>query len=403
MKNEAQKNRLKPLTLWRWICTRLLSLAIGSVIVIISVVWLRYYLPSAWRAEKIPDNEKAELNLLINNPQADLPRYHELIDRWYGVDFFDPTFGVSDWGLILLMIIAATTVIIYVTLRAVRPISLHISHLARVARSVSEGDFGTKVENAAAVPSELKALTKDINLMSTQLARFEEELKVSHIALAHELRSPLTSAIGRLQGMIDGVFPPTPDQHVLVMRQLLHLNRLVDDLHLLSLARADQLHLDIQVLAVDGVIKEKVAWFKPKMIESDVAVSIRGEKNLLCSADHFRIGQVILILLDNALRYASEGKKIDIDCYSTDESVCFDVKDYGNGVPDEYLNEMFSRFSRAERSRSRSRGGAGLGLSIAEAICQAHQGTITVRKNNGRGLVFRVALPKDQAADTPIF
>ncbi len=397
MSIKSKKNKLQRVSLWRWICTRLLSLAIGSFVTIISVVWLRYYLPSMWLSDKIPEKEKAELNFLLENPYADINRYHELIDKWYGIEFSDPTFGASDWGLFILLILIAVAVMIFLTLRIVRPITLHITHLAQVARSVSKGDFGKMVENDVHVPAELNGLTEDINLMSTQLARFDKDLKVSHIALAHELRSPLTAAIGRLQGMIDGVFPPSTDQHVLVMRQLQHLNRLVEDLHLLSLAHADQLHLNFQELAIDDVIKEKVAWIKPKLIQTGVTVSVKGESKLLCNADHFRIGQVILILLDNALRYASDGKKIDIYCSSTRKMVCFEVKDYGNGVPDEYLKDIFDRFSRADSSRSRNHGGSGLGLSIAEAICQAHHGSITAEKNAHKGLSFKVTLPKNHS------
>lgn len=394
MKLNWKSRASKKPTLWHWICTRLLSLAIGSTVAIIATLWLRYYLPTAWLADKIPPAEKAELAALIENPHANVSRYHELIDKWYGVEYSDPTFDPSDWILVLLLIVTATLVIIYVTLRAVRPVSMHITHLAQVARSVSEGDFGTKVEGPIPVPAELNGLTEDLNLMSAQLARYDRELRASHVALAHELRSPLTAAIGRLQGMIDGIFPPSLDQHALVMRQLQHLNHLVDDLHLLSLAHAEQLHLNFQELAIDDVIKEKVAWIKPRLIEMDVNVSIAGESTILCTADHFRIGQVILILLDNALRYAAEGKKIEITCFTTKTDVCFDVKDYGHGVADEYLSEMFVRFSRAESSRSRNSGGSGLGLSIAEAICHAHHGLIAVRKHDAGGLIFSVSLPK---------
>lgn len=391
----TQKNpRPQRLTLWRWICTRLLSLAIGSTVAIIAVLWLRYYLPTAWLAREMPEAEKAELAVLVEDPRADINRYHEIIDKWYGLEFSDPTVDDSDWALILLLILAATAIIIYLTLRTVRPISMHIAHLAQVARSVSKGDFGTKVEGSTPLPVELNGLTEDLNVMSGQLARYDRELKASHVALAHELRSPLTAAIGRLQGMIDGIFPPSPDQHAMVMRQLQHLNHLVDDLHLFSLAHAGQLHLSMQELRIDEAIKETVAWITPRLIEMDINVDIAGEGPLVCRADSFRIGQVILILLDNALRYAAEGKKIDIRYFSTDTDVCFDIKDYGHGVPDAYLREMFVRFSRAEGSRSRNSGGSGLGLSIAEAICHAHHGRIAVRKNASGGLTFTVSLPK---------
>lgn len=394
MKSLRKSRQPRRLTLWRWICTRLLSLAIGSLVGIITVLYLRYFLPVWWLARHIPPAEEAELAALIEDPYADIHRYHELIDKWYGIEFSDPTFAPSDWLLLLLLILTATALIIFVTLRAVRPISMHITHLAQVARAVSKGDFGTKVDSSIRVPGELNGLTEDLNAMSGQLARYDKELKASHVALAHELRSPLTAAIGRLQGMIDGIFPPSPEQHAMVMRQLQHLNTLVDDLHLLSLVQAGQLHLNLQELAIGDVIKEKVAWIKPRLMEMDVSVNVGGEGTTVCRADHFRIGQVILILLDNALRYAAGGKKIDIRYFSTGAEVCFEVKDYGQGVPDAYLREMFVRFSRADSSRSRNSGGSGLGLSIAEAICHAHNGHITVRKHGGGGLIFNVSLPQ---------
>jgi signal transduction histidine kinase len=74
----------------------------------------------------------------------------------------------------------------------------------------------------------------DFNKMTGQLARYDKELRASHVAMAHELRSPLTAAIGRLQGMLDGVFDTQPQQLEMVMKQLQHLNRLTDELHLLS-------------------------------------------------------------------------------------------------------------------------------------------------------------------------
>ncbi|MBK0033194.1 two-component sensor histidine kinase [Erwinia sp. S43] len=393
------KNKKNTITLWRWICTRLLSLAIGAILIITSIIWLRYYIPSVLMKNKIPESERNELNFLIKDPTIDINRYHEIIDKWYGLEFSNPDFEFSDWALVISLVMASIPVIIFITLRAVRPLSKHISHLAEVARAVAKGNFGVKVETPGSVPIELNRLTEDLNLMSAQLARYDKELKASHVAIAHELRSPLTAAIGRLQGLIDGVFSPDADQHLMVMRQLQHLNHLVEDLHLLSLARAGELYLNYQKIAINDVVREKVSWLKPKLLELGVEVNIYGEKELMCYADHFRVGQVISILLDNALRYAAEGKIIDLTLLNVDNNILVNVRDYGNGVSDSFLEEMFLRFSRAETSRSRNSGGSGLGLSIADAICHAHHGSISVKKNEDGGLTFTVSLPKDNDAN----
>ena len=300
------------ITLWRWICTRLLSLAVGSTMLIIAILWLRYFLPLVWIERKITPDDKRELARLQENPLLDIDRYHQLIDKWYGINFSDPSFDPSDWLLVGGLLAAVIPIFILLTLRAVRPVSLHISRLAQVAKAITEGDFGVRAHRPPTMPQEIGELTDKLNIMSSQLARYDRELKASHVALAHELRSPLTAAMGRLQGMLDGVFEPTQDQLATIMRQLQHLNRLTDDLHLLSLADAGHLYLSVQQIAIEEVLREKISWLKPRLTALDFDVRLEGSPKVVCEADHFRVGQVFSILLDNALRYAPEGKRLDI-------------------------------------------------------------------------------------------
>ncbi|MBX9264947.1 two-component sensor histidine kinase, partial [Klebsiella pneumoniae] len=127
---------------------------------------------------------------------------------------------------------------------------------------------------------------------------YEKDLKKSHVAMAHELRSPLTAATGRLQGMIDGVFEPSETQLKMVMQQLNELNRLVEDLHLLKLADAGQLNLSMIPVCLNEIVREKIAWIAPSAEKSGVA--IRHNQNMMLNgmADPYRLGQVFLILMD---------------------------------------------------------------------------------------------------------
>lgn len=113
-----------------------------------------------------------------------------------------------------------------------------------------------------------------------QLARYERELKASHVAMAHELRSPLTAAIGRLQGMIDGIFTPEPRQLEMVMKQLQLLSRLTDELHLLSLADAGQLSLHKSVTDLAGLLHEKAAWLAPQAQDAGMALHVIADTPL---------------------------------------------------------------------------------------------------------------------------
>lgn len=389
--NESEPNKRNSLR--NWIYRRLFSLVLGCIVIIAFCMWLRYFVTNIWVSYEMPAAVRTELSLLQENPENNPGRYHEIIDRWYGIDYSDPSIAMSDWLLLFALVLIAAPVLFFIMLRSVRPVSVHISRLASVARAVTRGNFGVSTTVPAELPDELKRLSEDINAMSGQLSRYEKDLKASHVALAHELRSPLTASIGRLQGMLDGVFKPSPSQLNMVMQQLQSLNRLVDDLHLLSLADAGQLHLNRTVCNVSELIREKISWVRPRLIESGVGVTLLSQSEAQCHADPFRLGQVLLILLDNAIRYAADGKTIEIEYGFNDAQLTITCSDRGPGVSDEFMQTIFTRFSRADASRARHSGGSGLGLSIAAAICQAHGGELNAHRNQHGGLTFVVTLP----------
>lgn len=390
-KNQAEPDKRNSLR--NWIYRRLFLLLLGCIVVIAFCMWLRYFIANTWVSYDMPAAVRTELSLLQKNPENDPGRYHEIIDRWYGIDYSDPSIAASDWLLLFALVLVAAPVLFFLMLRSVRPVSVHISRLTSVARAITRGNFGVRTVVPAELPDELKRLSEDINAMSGQLLRYEKDIKTSNVALAHELRSPLTALIGRLQGMLDGVFEPSPSQLNMMMQQLQSLNRLVDDLHLLSLADAGQLHLNKTVCNVSALIREKIAWVRPRLIESGVDVTLLSQSEAQCHGDPFRLGQVLLILLDNAIRYAAEGKTIEIEYGLKAAQLTITCSDRGPGVSDEFMQTIFARFSRADASRARHSGGSGLGLSIAAAICQAHGGGLNAQRNQYGGLTFIVTLP----------
>lgn len=392
MKNTRSGAGRENSSLWNWICRRVISLAISSIVLIAFCMWLKFFVENKWHEYRMPADIRAELSLLVKNPQQDITRYHQIIDTWYGIGYSDPGIGITDWVILGLLILIVMPMIFTLTLKTARPLSMQISQLAGVARAVSKGNFGAQVVIPESLPLELRSLSENFNGMSRQLQRYENELKKSHVAMAHELRSPLTAAIGRLQGMIDGVFEPNDTQLNMVMQQLNALNRLVEDLHLLKLADAGQLSLNMVPTSINELVREKIAWINPSAIKQGVQISHHEQGASRCLTDPYRLGQVFLILMDNVLRYAAEGKRLNITYESMNGKVSVIFKDRGPGVPDSLMEDIFTPFVREEVSRSRYSGGSGLGLSIARAICDAHDGTIEVQKNEYGGLTFRVTL-----------
>ncbi|MCM7739529.1 ATP-binding protein [Enterobacter hormaechei] len=386
-------NKRESRSLWRWICVRVLSLAAGSVVLIALCMWLRFALLDAWVQNRMPEPVRQEFLHLRENPDLNRIRYHEIIDDWYGLQFSDPSIASTDWLTLGGLVLFVTPLIIMLGLLAARPLARQFGLLTRASAAIAQGRFTTRSKLDASAPSELMLFTQNFNTMAERLERYDRELRASHVAAAHELRSPLTAAVGRLRGMMDGVFPPDKAQMNMVMNQLQSLSRLIDDLHLLSLADAGQLTLNKQRFSPAGLLQEKIAWLRPQATAGHFGYDTDippGE----CCADPLRIGQVFTILMENALRYATEGGKQTIQGYVQSGYWTFSFRDYGAGVEPDFLPVMFDRFTRSDVSRSRHSGGSGLGLSIARAICESHGGTLTASiPQEGNGLLFQVKLP----------
>ncbi|KAA8995758.1 two-component sensor histidine kinase [Affinibrenneria salicis] len=387
-------NNVEHHSLWRWICVRILALAIGSVIVIALCMWLRFAIQNIWVLHRMPVALRQEFELLLQNPDINLARFHQIVDSWWGVRYSDPSITSADWILVGVLVVVMIPFIVFMGLKTARPLSVQFSRLAAASEAVTRGEFGMQAELVQKTPTEMARFTRDFNAMTQQLARYERELRASHVAMAHELRSPLTAAIGRLQGMLDGVFQADPQQLGMVMKQLQHLNRLIEELHLLSLAEAGRLVLERRELNLTELLRERVAWLKPQTEQAGMSIRIVADEFCMYTGDAFRLGQVFTVLMENALRYAGEGKQLTIAIRRGDNGYDIDFQDNGPGVDADFLSDMFERFSRADSSRARHSGGSGLGLSIARAICMAHGGSISASLPAEKGLLITLRLPK---------
>ncbi|WP_312056234.1 sensor histidine kinase [Pantoea brenneri] len=386
------KNTSHP-SLWRWICLRVLFLAIGSVVLIAICMWLRFAVQAFWVYYRMPPAVLEEFTQLRQHPASDPARFHQIIDQWWGINFSDPSLASSDWLTVIVLVVVTIPFMVLMALRFARPLSAQFSQLATAARAVSKGEFGRSAALVKEAPQELVRFTEDFNQMTQQLARYERELRASHVAMAHELRSPLTAAIGRLQGILDGVFQPEPQQLAMIMKQLTQLSRLTDELHLLSLADAGQLTLNRDRVNLSELLRERTGWLMPQAREAGVAISVTPAQDLYLTADPFRLGQVVTIICENALRYGADGGRLEIHASQSEHATVLTFRDYGQAVDPHFLPTLFDRFTRADSSRARHSGGSGLGLSIAKAIVDAHGGTLHASLPAGGGLLIGITLP----------
>jgi len=215
--------------------------------------------------------------------------------------------------------------------------------------------------------------------------------------VSHELRTPIAVIRANNELLLrhpDSTVEANLDQVEAVAVESEHMTRMVDDL--LTLARADEGRLALEREPVDfGAVADDVARDMAAIAELH-GIEISRE----CSAvgvqgDARRLRQLVLILIDNALKYTPSGGRVTVTCRRERGKAIFAVEDTGPGIPQDDQKRIFDRFFRAEKSRSRGLGGTGLGLPIARRIAEGHGGQISVTSLPGKGSTFRVQLPVD--------
>ncbi len=274
-----------------------------------------------------------------------------------------------------------------------RGMSRPLVHLTEATREVADGDLDVRVPTH--YPGEAGELALAFNQMTEDLARADELRRNLTADVAHELRTPLSVIRGKLEGVLDGVYPATAEHLEPIVEETELLTRLVEDLRLLSHAEAGQLKLEKRPMDVGDLLRDARVNFSPQADDRGVTLALDLPAELpRVMADRRRIAQVLGNLLSNALRHTPEGGCVTLAAAERDGAVAVTVTDTGTGIPPEDLPYVFERFWRGERSRSRSGGGSGLGLAIAKQLVELHGGKIEVESTLGEETTFLVTLPK---------
>lgn len=384
----------KPLPLRAWLGLRMSALAVGVVFAIAATIWIRYAYVDYHALRNASPEVRQELERLSAAPGENEERLWTLIRSFYTIRDVMPGTSNRDWILVGILILGFIPLIVAVGFGLAQPLARQFLSVSAAAHRVSDREFGAKADLVQDAPAEVRGLADDFNAMSTQLEQYEREMRESSAMLAHELRTPLNAAMGRVQGMLDNVFPREDTQLEMVHRQLEQINRLVGDLHLLSLARAGQLAMETEEVSLADVVQEVVRWFESSLNQAGMTAECRLDPSVIVLADRGRVAQVASILIQNVLLHARQGRSLRIHVSREAGVGILQVADSGPGVPPEFLPKLVDRFWRADRSRNRDSGGTGLGLAIASAICQAHGGSLALESVQPNGLSCSVRLPR---------
>jgi signal transduction histidine kinase len=264
--------------------------------------------------------------------------------------------------------------------------------IINATRHFGKGDFSQRVDEKD--KGELGELAQSFNSMATDLERTERLRRNMVADVAHELRTPLSNLKGYLEAVSDGLIKPDTNTIRSLNEEATILSRLVDDLQELSLADAGEIKLNIQSENISRLIKDTLTGIQAKATARDLTLSADLPATLpMVNIDSYRIKQVLLNLLENAVAHTDKSGRITVTARQQEKMVHVSVADTGEGIPAEELPLIFERFYRVDRSRTRKTGGSGLGLTIAKRLVEAHGGTIKVESQPGQGSTFTFTIP----------
>lgn len=272
--------------------------------------------------------------------------------------------------------------------RALRP----VDELTKTAMAIYRAE---NLDQRVAVPKtndEVSRLSQAFNEMLDRLSKLFHAQQRLIADVSHEMRTPLTVIRGNVD-LLRAMGCADEESLDALTRESDRMTRLVGDLLLLSQADAGVLPMHFHNVNLNQVVSD-IERSGQVLSAGRVNVSAHVEPDLVIQADADRLKQVLLNLLDNAIKHTPDGGQVRIEAVrSYNNYVRISVSDTGVGIPEKDLPYVFERFYRVDKSRSRANGGSGLGLSIAHSIVQAHNGRIVVSSKPGAGTTFDVYLP----------
>lgn len=286
-------------------------------------------------------------------------------------------------------VVAALIASWLVSQQIVRPLRA----LVTLSRRIAGGHYQERL--ASTSHDELAELIDSFNQMAAALEHSEALRRELLADVTHELKTPLASIRGYMEGLQDGVIPASAETYQLIHREASRLQRLVQDLQELSRAEAGQVPIHRQKCDLEPVVAAAVERLRPQFAEKLITLTTTLPPALpAVNIDPDRVGQVLTNLLGNALQYTPEGGSVAVSVLRGAGELAVTVRDSGAGIAPENLDRIFQRFFRVDKSRARSSGGSGIGLTISRYLVEAHGGRIWAESAGlGQGSSFHFTLP----------
>lgn len=324
-------------------------------------------------------------------PLVDKQRLEGIIYLYYPLENITEL-AAKDIVIIAVLALLFLALMTFLTIKGIHVIMKPLKRLQEAAHKMARGDYATRVEVTSR--DEIGALSKTFNEMAASIQRSDEEQKQFLANVSHELRTPISYVKGYSEALAKGFIPKAQceEKLALISKEAARMEKLTTEL--LQLSRAEQLaQLNKQPLVLAESLREALAIAEQRATEKEMTFDVSLDETLIVEADDEKLKQIVVNLIENAIRYSEPAHTITVTAKSYGEFAQITVEDEGIGIPAEDLPHVAERFYRVNKARSRSDGGTGLGLSIVAQLVKAHRGNWTIESEIGKGTVVTLQLP----------
>lgn len=317
-------------------------------------------------------------------------------------------FYAKNWQhFIFILLLALIVSSILLTQILQQHIHNRISNIYKLIRSLKLGKEMKEVLAEHASDDPILSAEKEVRDWASQKSSEIDQLKAQEkyrreflSNISHEFKTPLFAVQGYIETLKDGIIEEDPSMASNFLnkasKNIDRLTYLLNDLDEISRLETGQITINLEKFDIIQLIQDTVENLEDKAAEENISIviDIKTTHPIFVKADRGRIQQVIINLINNAIKYGREGGKIKINTYPLLDQILIEVTDNGIGIDEKNLPRVFERFFRADKSRSREVGGSGLGLSIVKHIIEAHHQTVHARSTEGIGTTFGFTLAK---------
>lgn len=293
-------------------------------------------------------------------------------------------------GSVLWVLLAALIAVYFISERVIAP----LREISSAAKRFASGKFDTRVPVRGR--DEVSELAVAFNNMAESLDNYDNMRNKFMSDVSHDLRSPMTSISGFIDGILDGVIPPEKHNYYLqiVSSEIKRLSRLVSTLLDLSRIQAGERKFNMTEFDVCEMARQILISFEQKINTKELEVEFDTQDDRISvNADEDAIYQVLYNLCDNAVKFSDNGGKLRISiCRVKGKKIRVEVYNEGAGIANEDINYVFERFYKSDKSRGLNKSGAGLGLFISKTIIEAHGQSIWVESEYGKNCCFGFTL-----------